>query len=330
MSSVQQIEVAEADDGARVDRWFKRHYPALMHGKLEKLLRKGQIRVDGGRIKANHRLEAGQIIRVPPLEHQDTGTRRPIQLISDEDKQFIQSLVIYENDELIAINKPAGLAVQGGSKTDRHVDGMLEGLRPHPDAERPKLVHRLDKDTSGVLVLAKTANDARDLSKAFQGRDIEKIYWALCVGVPHPLQGTIDLPLVKRNAGHGGERVMPADKNDENAQRAITHYSVIEATGNRACWVALMPITGRTHQLRAHMAAIDVPICGDAKYGGEEALLGGNISRKMHLHARQITIPQRRGELTIVAPLTDHMKKSWEFFSFNENTKEDPFEGLNK
>ena len=329
MSSVQQIEVTEADDGARLDRWFKRHYPALMHGKLEKLLRKGQIRVDGGRAKSNLRLETGQTIRVPPLDDEVAGLRRAPQRISEEDARFIQSLVIFENDDLIALNKPPGLAVQGGSKTTVHIDGMLEGLRPR-NGERPKLVHRLDKDTSGVLVVAKTTKSAAELSKAFQGRDIEKIYWALCVGVPHPLQGTIDLPLVKRNAGGGGERVMPATKGDEYAQFAISHYSVVEATGKRACWVALMPVTGRTHQLRAHMLAIGTPIVGDGKYGGEEALLGGNISRKLHLHARQITLPGRRGNITITAPLTDHMKKSWDFFSFDENTKEDPFDGLSK
>ncbi len=334
MSRVQQIEVAEADDGVRLDRWFKRHYPALKHGKLEKLLRKGQIRVDGGRAKANARLETGQTVRVPPLDDEDTGSRRPIQRISEEEREFIRSLVIFENDEMFALNKPPGLAVQGGSKTEVHIDGMLEGLRPPPtkdgEGERPKLVHRLDKDTSGVLVLAKTANAAAKLSKAFQGRNVEKIYWGLCMGVPHPLQGTIDLPLAKRDAGHGGERVVPAKQGDPDAQRAITHYTVLEATGKKASWIAMMPVTGRTHQLRAHMAALGTPIVGDGKYGGDEAFLGGNISKKLHLHARQITLPGRRQNITIVAPLTAHMAKSWDFFGFSEKDHDDPFEELER
>ncbi len=328
MSAVQQIEVTEADDGVRVDRWFRRHYPALKHGRLEKLLRKGQIRVDGARVRANARIEAGQIVRVPPLEDDDTAPRKPGPRISPEDQQFIRSLVIFENDDIIALNKPPGIAVQGGSKTTRHIDQFLEGLRPR-DGERPKLVHRLDKDTSGVLVLAKTAKSAAKLSKAFQDRNIEKVYWALVVGVPHPLQGTINLPLAKRNAGRGGEQSVPAQKGDADAQHAVTHYAVVENTGKRASWLACMPVTGRTHQIRAHLLAIGTPVVGDGKYGGEEAFLGGNISKKLHLHARQITLPGKT-PVTIVAPLTDHMKRSWDFFAFDERDDVDAFEGLEK
>jgi len=321
MSRVQHIDVAEADDGIRLDRWFKRHYPALKHGRLEKLLRKGQIRVDGGRVKANARLEAGQTVRVPPLEDEDTRAQRPRDLISPEDQDFIRSLVIFENKDLIAINKPPGLAVQGGTKTTRHVDGMLEGLRAD-GGERPKLVHRLDKDTSGVLVLAKTAKSAAALSRAFQGRDVEKTYWCLTIGVPHPLRGTIDLPLAKRHAGQGGEQMVPAKQRDEDALSAITHYAVVENTGKKAAWIAVMPWTGRTHQIRVHMAALETPIVGDGKYGGEHAFLGGNISKKLHLHARSLVLP---GGVTITAPLSHHMKKTWEFFGFDLKSDGDPF-----
>jgi len=324
MSAVQNIEVTDADDGIRLDRWFKRHYPALKHGRLEKLLRKGQIRVDGGRVKANARLKVGQIVRVPPLEDEDTRPRRERPRISEEDQEFIRSLVMFENNDLIAINKPPGLAVQGGSKTSRHIDGMLEGLRPEA-GERPKLVHRLDKDTSGVLVLAKSAKSAGKLSRVFQGRNIEKIYWCLTAGVPHPLQGTIDLPLAKRNAGMGGEQMVPAKRGDEDAQKAISHYAVVEHVGTKAAWIAVMPVTGRTHQIRAHLNAIGVPVVGDGKYGGEAAFLGGNISKKMHLHARRLTLP---GGVMLTAPLTGHMKKSWEFFGFDLENDEDPFAEL--
>jgi 23S rRNA pseudouridine955/2504/2580 synthase len=324
MSKVQNIDVAEADDGIRLDRWFKRHYPALKHGRLEKLLRKGQIRVDGGRVKANARLEAGQTVRVPPLDDEDTRARAPRPKVSDEDRDFIQSLVMFQNSDLIALNKPPGLAVQGGSKTTRHIDGLLEGLRPE-GGERPKLVHRLDKDTSGVLVLAKTAKSAARLARMFQGRDVEKIYWCLTVGVPHPLQGTIDLPLAKRHAGAGGEQMVPAKRGEEDAQKAITHYAVVENTGKKAAWIAVMPVTGRTHQIRAHMAALGTPIVGDGKYGGEAAFLGGNISKKLHLHARRLVLP---GGMILTAPLGDHMRKTWEFLGFDPENDGAPFAEL--
>lgn len=324
MSNVQIIEVADADDGIRLDRWFKRHYPALTHGRLEKLLRKGQIRVDGGRVKANARLEAGQSVRVPPLDDEDTQARRPQSLISNEDRDFIQSLVLFQNKDIIALNKPPGLAVQGGSKTTRHIDGMLEGLRDK-DGERPKLVHRLDKDTSGVLVLAKSTKSAAKLAKAFQGRDIEKIYWCLTAGVPHPLQGTIDLPLAKRDGGQGGELMVPVKRGDEDAQKAITHYAVVESMGTKVAWMAVMPVTGRTHQIRAHLAAIGTPVVGDGKYGGEHAFIGGNVSKKLHLHARRLILP---GGMMITAPLTGHMKKAWDFFGFDLDNDGDPFAEL--
>ncbi len=324
MSRVQNIEVAEADDGIRLDRWFKRHYPALKHGRLEKLLRKGQVRVDGGRAKAGARLEAGQTIRVPPLDNEDTRAPAPRPRISDEDRDFIHSLVMFENKDFIALNKPPGLAVQGGTKTTRHVDGLLEGLRSE-GGERPKLVHRLDKDTSGVLVLAKSAKSAAALARAFQGRDVEKIYWCLTAGVPHPLRGTIDLLLAKRHAGKGGEQMVPAERGDDDAQKAITHYAVVENTGKKAAWVAAMPVTGRTHQIRAHLAALGTPIVGDGKYGGETAFLGGNISKKLHLHARRLILP---GGVALTAPLTHHMKKTWEFLGFDLENDGDPFAEL--
>ncbi len=329
MSGVQQIEVKERDDGIRLDRWFHRHFPHVNHGRLEKLLRKGQIRVDGGRIKASHRLEAGQLIRVPPLDEKELS-QKPRAKISDEDREFIRSLVIYEDERLVAINKPSGLASQGGPKIVRHVDGLLEGLRSE-DGQKLHLVHRLDKDTSGVMILARGANNASALAKVWRSRDVEKIYWCLTMGVPHPPQGTIDLPLAKRMGGLGGEQMVAAKAKDPDAQSAISHYKVMEAAAKTAAWVAVMPITGRTHQIRAHMAALETPIVGDKKYGGKEAFLTGNISKKMHLHARQITLPVGNGRTqTFVAPLSGHMQKDWAFFHFNANEHEDPFEDLSR
>ncbi len=327
MSGVQQIQVKDRDDGVRLDRWFQRHFPHVNHGRLEKLLRTGQVRVDGGRVKANARLETGQMIRVPPLDAKETS-REPRSSISDEDRQYIQDLVIYEDDRLVVINKPSGLASQGGPKVLRHVDGLLEGLRGK-DGQKLHLVHRLDKDTSGVMVLARGANNAGLLAKIWRGREVEKVYWCLTMGVPHPPQGTINVPLAKRMAGQGGEQMVPAKPKDPDAQSAISHYKVMEATAKTAAWVAVMPVTGRTHQIRAHMAALGTPIVGDKKYGGKDAFLTGNVSKKLHLHARQITLPLAQGRTqTFVAPLSGHMQKAWEFFGFNPNDHDDPFEDL--
>lgn len=329
MSQVQQIEVTREDDGIRLDRWFQRHYPHVKHGRLEKLMRTGQVRVDGGRVKASRRLAVGEMIRIPPLDDQETR-QPPRQGVTQEDRDFIRSLVLYQDDRLVALNKPSGLATQGGPKVTRHVDGLLEGLRKGND-QKLHLVHRLDRDTSGVLIVAKGPNNAAELSKLWRSRDVEKTYWALTRGVPHPLQGTIRLSLAKRTGGKGGEQMVPVDDKDADAQSAVTHYAVVENTGKKAAWVAMILETGRTHQIRAHMTALGTPVVGDKKYGGEDAFLGGNISKKLHLHARQVKLPAAKGRvLTITAPLTGHMARAWEFFHFNENEHGDPFEDFRR
>ena len=328
MSGVEIVEVAADDDDVRLDRWFRRHYPGLKHGALEKLLRTGQIRVGGKRAKANHRLAAGQRVRVPPQAAGPAGesprhaSRKP----DAGDAAFVQALVIYRDDDVIALNKPAGLAVQGGTKTTRHLDAMLDALR-FGAKERPKLVHRLDRDTSGVLLLARGAKAAARLGKAFQGRTVRKIYWALVAGVPALEEGRIDLPLGKR-PGPRGERMM-AD--EEEGKSAVTLYSVIESAARTTAWLALWPLTGRTHQLRAHCAAIGHPIVGDGKYGGEAAFLPAEgVARRLHLHARELRLPHPsgRGELQVTAELPPHMAESWDLFGFDRNYAGDPFAGI--
>ncbi|MBX3506310.1 MAG: RluA family pseudouridine synthase [Parvibaculum sp.] len=330
MKEVSQIAVSADEDGIRLDRWFKRHFPMLTHGRLEKLLRTGQVRVDGARVKANVRLDQGQVVRVPPLGD-DAAKPAPKaeRGVSEQDAAFVRSLVIHKDKSILVLNKPSGLAVQGGTKTERHLDGMLDALT-FDAAERPRLVHRLDRDTSGVLVLARTANAAAVLARAFKQKDARKIYWALVVGVPTPRQGTIDLALTKQG-GPRAERVFAAEKDDEDARHAVTHFSTVATASYKLAWLALMPLTGRTHQIRAHASAIGTPIVGDGKYGGVNAHPGGEIPRRLHLHARSIDIAHPDGgRFFIEAELPPHMKASWKLLGFDERDAKDAFEGLDE
>jgi len=313
---VQSLSVADDEAGLRLDRWFRRHFPELSHGRLEKLLRTGQVRVDGRRAKAGQRLVAEQQIRVPPLGAQAPkgGRRALVAPVDPEDAEALRSAVLYRDDLAIAINKPAGLAVQGGTRTLRHLDGMLEALR-FEKAEAPRLVHRLDRDTSGVLVLARSAAAAARLAKAFQMREAQKLYWAITVGTPTPHVGRIDRALAKVG-GPGGERMAAVD-GTPGGRRAVTLYKVSEHAGRRAALVALAPLTGRTHQLRAHLAAIGTPVVGDGKYGGADAFLPGR-SRKLQLHARRLILPLGQGRrLDVTAPPPEHMVETFRFFGFD-------------
>ncbi len=323
--SVITVAVAEGEAGQRLDRWFRRHYPRLAHGRLEKLLRTGQVRVDGRRAKANFRLEAGQEIRVPPLgDMAKPPPPSPPARIAAGDIEDLRRRVLHRDTDVLVIDKPPGLPVQGGSKVTRHLDAMLDALKFDAD-ERPRLVHRLDKDTSGVLLLGRNARAAAALAAAFRGKEARKIYWALVAGVPRPRQGRIDLALAKRTGPGGGETMEPA----QDGKRAVTYYRVIEAAAPRCAWLALMPVTGRTHQLRVHCTAIGTPIVGDGKYGGAEAFLSGAVSRKLHLHAREIEVPHPAGGvLRVRAPLPGHMADSWRLFQFDPDAGEDPFAEL--
>lgn len=327
MSDVEHVEVASAETGMRLDRWFKTHYPAIPYGALQKLLRTGQVRVDGGRVKANARLEEGQTVRVPPIrpESLKSPNKKPRTppVISAEDERFIQKLVIYKDQHVLAINKPAGLAVQGGTNTTRHVDGLLDALKFDAD-ERPRLVHRLDKDTSGVLLLARDRATASALGDILRTHEARKTYWALLKGVPSPQRGEIDLPLIKKG-GAQAEKMHVAEEGEDGARQAVTRYAVLEPAGSKLCWAALWPMTGRTHQLRVHMAAIGNPVVGDGKYGGAEAHPGGEISSNLHLHARKIEFdnPSGKGTLKITAELSDHMLKTWGLFGFDPNLQDE-------
>jgi 23S rRNA pseudouridine955/2504/2580 synthase len=324
MSGVEIKVVDQSDVDIRLDKWFARHYPALKHGQLSKLLRKGQIRINGGRVKAGARVSLGDQIRVPPmkLSPQETrskpGTRA---VLSAEDSAAIKAMVLYEDDDIIALNKPAGLPVQGGTKMVRHLDGMLDGLRAK-GGERPRLVHRLDKDTSGILLVARTAASAKKLAAAFKGRQTKKIYWALVCGNPQHRRGEINLKMEKL-PGKAGERMVES----ESGKPSQTYYQTISKAGNRTTWLALRPITGRTHQLRLHMAIMQTPIVGDGKYGGKDAYLTGSISKKLHLHARSISVAIDGGRtLDIWAPLPPHMAATWSTLGFEEGDAANIFE----
>lgn len=336
MNAVQTIKVTDGEADQRLDRWFKRHFPTINHGKLEKLLRTGQVRVDGKRAKAAFRLEAGMEVRVPPLEDArvtpkpsaPVAAAKPAPKVSKVESDALRASVLYKDDDVIVINKQPGLAVQGGTGTSHHLDGMLDALKfDYP--ERPKLVHRLDRDTSGALVLARSTAAARWLTEAFRQRSARKVYWALVVGVPKIRQGKVDMALAKLPGAHGERMVADEDE----GKRAVTLYSVVDHAAQKAAWLAMMPLTGRTHQLRAHAAALNTPILGDGKYGGERAFFrgaeGDGGRPKLHLHAREISFARPDGRmLKVVAPLPAHMKTTWEFFGFETDPKGDPFADL--
>ncbi len=310
---VRQFTVSTEDDGIRLDRWFKRNLPDATFNIVSRWARTGQLRIEGKRAAPGDRVEAGQIIRVPPAEAPAAPKLLPErrQLRADE-IAFVKDMVIHRDSAAILVNKPPGLATQGGTKTTVHLDGLLEGLVEDGDP-RPKLVHRLDKDTSGALLIARTPRAAAFFSKSFSGRTARKVYWALVVGVPDIKDGFIDLPIGKQ-FGTGGEKMCV---DEEQGLPSRTRYRVIERAGNRAAWVELQPQTGRTHQLRVHMAAIGHPIVGDGKYGGQEAYLTGAISRKLHLHARRLRIDHPDGgQIDVTAELPTHFAESMAYLGF--------------
>lgn len=348
MSGVRLLTVGENEGESRLDRWLKKRIPEATQGQVEKWCRTGQVRVDGARAKAATRVGPGMEVRVPPVPKGDED--RPARSVAGgqitmDDARMIEAAVLWKDEHIIALNKPPGLPSQGGSgQGNRHVDGLTAALM-FGYKDRPKLVHRLDKDTSGVLLLARTDRIARALSEAFRARTTRKIYWAVVAGVPSPKMGTVRYGLVKaqgRGGGGEGEKMIaihPAKVDQtEGAKRATTDYAVLEQLGSRAAWVALVPVTGRTHQLRAHMAEMGHPIVGDGKYGGSGqenvgdgwgAQLGGDISRKLHLHARSISFdhPITGKRITLTAPLPDHMKRTWKTVGWSEgDVPADPFE----
>ncbi len=385
MSGIATITVGRDEAGMRLDRWFKTHYPELPFGRLQKLVRTGQVRVDGGRVKTSTRLEPGMAVRVPPLTPPPGQEPDEADEAEDEEAAFLASLpaakrrakgaveeagaaedggeaaakpatkpatkpasgkavvtrygtgragdaetlramLLYEDREVFVFNKPFGLAVQGGSGLTRHVDGMLESLLDSK-GQKPRLVHRLDRDTTGVLVVARTRLAATHLTAAFRARSTRKVYWALVKGVPKPHQGRISTFLAK-GAGPDGERMRIARHGEDDAVHAVTYYAVVDQAGQQMSWLSLRPVTGRTHQLRAHTAHIGHPIVGDPKYFEVENWeLPGGMQNRLHLHARRITLPHPSGtgKLDVSAPLPDHMKQSWNLLGFDAS-QYDPIE----
>ena len=295
----------------RVDRFLEARFPGLSFSHIQRIIRKGELRVNGRRVDGKDRLEAGQSVRIPPLKLEAPKPRTASGVADAKTRDFLRSITLYEDADVMVLNKPMGLAVQGGSGMTRHLDGMLEVLRDR-DGQRPRLVHRLDKDTSGCLLVAKTRFAAAALAKTFRSRSARKIYWALVAGVPRPHQGRISTFLAKEERDE--ESFMRiAEHGDEGASHAVTFYAVVETAGSKLAWLSLKPVTGRTHQLRAHMAHIGHPIVGDAKYFDiQNWELPGGLQNKLHLLARRIAVPHPRGgAIDVTAPLPPHMQQSW-------------------
>ena len=318
--TLQQVTEDEAD--IRLDRWFRRHFPATTQGVIQRLCRTGQIRVDGKRAEASARLVAGQSVRIPPLP-EPKSPEQPEPAPEPRVRAEMERMVLYRDDQLIVLNKPSGLATQGGPGIARHLDGMSRALATTP-SDRPRLVHRLDRDTSGVLVLARSPGVAAKLAAAFRSRAVEKIYWAVVAGRPVPVEGRIDLPLTRRDpkqAGARGERIAVAEPDDAEATHAITDYRTLDHAARKLAWLELRPLTGRTHQLRVHCAELGAPILGDATYGewreqGNSALVEG-LSEQLHLHARRLTLPHPAGgTLTVEAELPPHMAETFRTLGF--------------
>ena len=324
----EQRQIAQDDDGIRLDRWFKRHYPQLTHGRLEKLLRKGEVRLDGKRAKAADRVIAGQSLRLPPQVIHDKSEPR-VKTVQPVKTSFkLEDTILYMDKHLFVLNKPSGLATQGGSGLKEHVDGMLDQLS-YEKTVRPKLVHRLDRDTSGVLLIARTSQAAAGLSRELARRDAQKIYWALVKGVPKERRGLIKGALAKEGTRGKDERMEISE--DEDAKFALTEYAVMATAGQEFAWVAAKPVTGRTHQIRVHLASLGTPIVGDFKYGGVAARGKGAIADKLHLHARSLDIARPDGgRVQVSAPLPPHMLKSWELLGFDPEDKRDAFPKLKK
>lgn len=328
MTSPITIPVREEDGEVRLDRFLRRKLDGLTQGRIEQLIRKGLIRVDGTRAKkASDRLNPGMDVMIPgDVFDFIREAKEHTSNVSKADEEFLRSIVIYEDEDVIALNKPAGLAVQGGSKTTRHLDALME-VFAHPDNGKPKLVHRLDKDTSGVIVFGRNPNAAAKLAKAFASRTTNKVYWAVCLGVPHPLSGEIRGWLKKQGSKFEPERelVRRARHGEPDAQFAITDYEVLSNAGTRASWLALKPVTGRTHQLRFHMAETGCSIAGDPKYVCDRPPIGG-LSEQLHLHARALEVPHpKKGTLKLQADLPQHFKKAFELLGFDEREAKDAF-----
>lgn len=319
MAAVGHKTVDDDGAGMRLDRWFRAHFPQVTHIQLQKLLRSGQIRADGKRVKADFRVAAGTVIRIPPLNVERKAPK--LKEVSDPSaaRAFIKSITIFEDDDVMILNKPFGLAVQGGSGLKIHLDGMLRALTDR-HGQMPRLVHRLDRDTSGAILIAKNRRTAAALGEMFKEREPEKTYWALVYGVPRPQEGKISTFLVKEKNEEGDDKMRIAKHGEKNAQHAVTQYKVIDKAAQKLSWIELHPVTGRTHQLRVHMAHLDHPILGDPKYFDiENWELPGGMQNKLHLHARRLSFKLPSGKkISVEASLPPHMQQSWNLLGFSK------------
>ena len=320
-STVQTVAVTADEVGMRVDRFLEARFPGLAFSHIQRIIRKGELRVNGRRAQPKDRLAADAKVRIPPLRLDPP--KSVARSADDATRAFLQSITLYEDTDVLVLDKPMGLAVQGGSGTVRHLDGMLEVLQA-PGGQRPRLVHRLDKDTAGCLLVAKTRFAAAALAKTFRSRSARKVYWALVAGVPKPRQGRISTFLAKEEL-EGDSRMRIARHGEEGASHAVTYYAVVETAARQLAWLSLKPVTGRTHQLRAHAAHIGHPIVGDPKYFNKENWgLPGGLQNRLHLLARRIVVPHPRGgTIDITAPLPPHMVQSWNLLGF-DLTRYDP------
>jgi 23S rRNA pseudouridine955/2504/2580 synthase len=312
-TAVQTVTITPDEANMRIDRFLEARFPGLSFSHIQRIVRKGELRVNGKRVDSKDRLQAGQAVRIPPLKLDPAKPRSPATEADEKTRAFLKSITLYEDADLIVFNKPMGLAVQGGSGTTRHLDGMLDVLRePGRDGQRPRLVHRLDKDTAGCLLVAKSRFAAAALAKTFRSRSARKIYWALVAGVPKPKQGRISTFLAKEER-EDDSFMRIAKHGEDGASHAVTYYAVVETSAQTLAWLSLKPVTGRTHQLRAHMAHIGYPIVGDPKYFSKENWeLPGGIQNRLHLLAHRIAVPHPRGGVVdVTAPLPPHMEQSW-------------------
>jgi 23S rRNA pseudouridine955/2504/2580 synthase len=324
-TTVQNVTVTADEANMRVDRFLESKFPGLSFSHIHRIVRKGELRVDGKRVDGKDRLREGQSVRIPPLRFDAPKLVSQLSEADEKTRAFLESIILYEDDDVMVLNKPIGLAVQGGSGTVRHLDGMLEVLRPAGrDAQKPRLVHRLDKDTAGCLLVAKTRFAAAALAKSFRSRSARKIYWALVAGVPKPTQGRISTYLAKEEREEDSFMRI-ARHGEEGASHAVTYYAVVETAARHLAWLSLKPVTGRTHQLRAHMAHIDHPIVGDPKYFQKENWdFPGGMQNRLHLLARRIAVPHPRGGVVdVTAPLPPHMQQSWNLLGL-DLTRYDP------
>jgi 23S rRNA pseudouridine955/2504/2580 synthase len=324
-TSVQNVAVTADETGMRVDRFLEARFPGLSFSHIQRVIRKGEVRVNGKRTQPKNRLDSGQTVRIPPLRLDQPKPRSPGSEADENTRAFLRSITLHEDPDVLVLNKPMGLAVQGGSGTTRHLDGMLEVLRD-AHGQRPRLVHRLDKDTAGCLLVAKTRFAAAALAKTFRSRSARKVYWALVAGVPKVQQGRISTFLAKEE--REDESFMRIARHGEvGASHAVTYYAVVETSGPLMAWLSLKPVTGRTHQLRAHMAHIGHPIVGDPKYFSRENWeLPGGMQDRLHLLARRIAVPHPRGGvIDITAPLPPHMQQSWNLLGLDAK-RYDPIE----